>query len=48
MVWMSLMRGTWWSVVLPGARSAAATNFRAAFFAPETSTSPSRRLPPST
>jgi hypothetical protein len=36
----SFMRGTLWRTVLPGARSAAAISFRAAFLAPETSTSP--------
>src|SRR5215216_4340673 len=47
MVSTSFMRGTLWSTVRPGARSAAAMSFRAAFFAPETSTSPQSRFPPS-
>src|SRR5215204_5383381 len=47
MVSTSFMRGTLWSTVRPGARSAAAMSFRAAFFAPETSTAPQSRFPPS-
>src|SRR5215204_5068210 len=47
MVSTSFMRGTLWSTVRPGARSAAAMSFRAAFLAPETSTSPQSRFPPS-
>ena len=45
MVQMSLMRGTSCSTVLPGARSAAATNFSAAFLAPETSHLPAEPRP---
>src|SRR5215217_6639822 len=47
MVSTSFMRGTLWSTVRPGARSVAAMSFRAAFLAPETSTSPQSRFPPS-
>src|SRR5215208_4830871 len=47
MVSTSFMRGTLWSTVCPGARSAAAMSFRAAFLAPETLTSPQSRLLPS-
>src|SRR3712207_8443016 len=42
------MRGTLCRTVFPLARSAAAASFRAAFFAPDTSTTPSSRVPPST
>src|SRR5918912_54297 len=48
MVLTSFMRGTLCKTVLPRTRSAAAASFRAAFFAPETSTSPRSRAPPST
>src|SRR5215831_1828939 len=48
MIAMSVICGTFCSVVRPGARRAAAISFRAEFFAPPTCTSPSRRAPPTT
>ena len=44
--WTSEMLGTLVSVVAPGASSVAAMSFNAEFFAPETSTAPSRACPP--